>query len=212
MFTALKTRLLDLFNPAAGMDRNCAAPGSDTALMIIDAQKEFCSPWHFRGTAETRAVACDIARAAPAFRAAGVPVYAVYFVDAADPHMDAVREQMPRGTDHYKFHPAPQDRVILKNSNSVFHHMGTAAQIRAAGHENLLLCGFNLNSCVKQSAIDGVSAGFNIRLLRDLCANDRENLEYFTSPALQKMQEHGIVISHSTNELAALRRTAGAAP
>jgi nicotinamidase-related amidase len=209
MIAGLKTRLMDFFNPAAaGTD----APDSDTALMIIDVQKEFCSPLRWRGTLQTRAVARDIAHAAPAFRAAGIPVYAVYFVDAADIHMDAAREQMNRGTDHYKFHPAPQDRVILKNWNSAFRHGDVSARIHAAGHRNLLLCGFNLNSCVKETAIDGASAGFNIRLLRDLCGNDRENPEPYTSRAVTKMKENGIIFSDSATELSALRHARGVVP
>ena len=49
------------------------------ALLVIDVQKEFCDPAGRRGNGETEEISGRIQSIVPAFRKAGVPVYAVYF-------------------------------------------------------------------------------------------------------------------------------------
>lgn len=200
MLTRLAASLRDCFNTHS--DVYLPAPA---ALLVIDAQREFCSPLWGRGNAQTRATARRIATLAPEFRAAGVPVYGVYLADVPDRLLADFAQSAPRGFDHYKFRPVRGDGIIIKNWDSALHHPDVAQRLRAAGHTDLLLCGFNLNACVRATALDAAAAGFNVHVLSDLTANNNDNPDVLAPVFLHKMRQHGVNMTTAADQLARLR-------
>ena len=152
---------------------------SNTAVIVIDTQRQFCDPKSGRGSEETKATAERIQSILPAFREAGIPVYFVAFVPPG--------QSMSRFSP-YGFYGAEPDRardtVLTKTSESAFQQTRLADILRKNGHENLLLVGFNKSSCVAATAADASRNGFKPRILKDLCADDRA--------AAAENQKHGI--------------------
>lgn len=200
MFTRLAASLRDRFNARSG-----EIPHAPTALLVIDAQTQFCSPLWGRGNAQTRATARRIAALAPEFRAAGIPVYGVYLADVPDRFLADFAHSAPRGFNHYKFRPARNDGIIIKNWDSALHHPDVTERLRAAGHTDLLLCGFNLNACVRATALDAAGAGFNVHVLSDLTANNCDNPDALAPVFLHKMRAHGVNMTTAAAQLARLR-------
>lgn len=156
------------------------------ALLVIDSQRQFCDPVWDRGNADTIATAHHIGTMLPAFRRAGLPVYAVYYARS----LEARHEYL----DFYGFRPESGDIVLVKKSNSAFKTGATAETLRRAGHTHLLVCGFNYSACVKDTAIDAADAGYHVTVLRDMCANDewaRQSQDWATP----KMTAAGVTIA-----------------
>lgn len=159
------------------------------ALLVIDSQKQFCDPVWDRGNASTVATARHIGRLLPDFRRAGLPVYAIYYARSLC--------AKPEYLDYYGFEPAPGDTILIKKSNSAFKTGATAETLRLAGHRQLLICGFNYSACVKDTAIDAAHAGYQVTVLRDMCAND-EWAHQSQDWATPKMTEAGVTVAHAT--------------
>ncbi|MEZ0224830.1 MAG: cysteine hydrolase family protein [Alphaproteobacteria bacterium] len=169
---------------------------SDLALVIIDVQKKYCDPKGRRGNKETGQIAKRIQKLAPEFRNAGIPVYVVYFSD------DPVK---PKNVDFYEFKPGENDILIRKNMDSAFQGSDIKEVLQQHGRKRLLCCGFNLNACVFATVVDGIGEGFNIRLLRDLTGNDKDNDNSNARKYVQKMKRKGAVISNAERELRLIR-------
>ena len=110
--TALK-RVLPFFAPEnlAKTKIDYAPKEGETALLIIDVQRAYCAPFGPRGTMKTRQISNNIKRLTPAFRAAGVATYVVYYDETEKP----LRE-----VDFYKVKPGPQDIAVRKYTDSAF--------------------------------------------------------------------------------------------
>ncbi len=196
-FTARLKRVLDFFTPE-NLKKQTIRYEGDTALLVIDVQKEFCAEQnvidrlllHDRsGNRETEEVAEKIQSIVPEFRKAGIPVYVVYCDFAAS-----------RRPNFHKFKPASGDMMIPKSTNSAFAVQTFKDILHQEGHENLLVCGFNLNACVMDTAIDGVRLGFNVSVLRDLCGNNSPNDD---EPAycVNEMRNSGVTIEEDVFDI-----------
>lgn len=181
-------RVLDFFRPENLAKQTIRYEG-DTALLVIDVQKEFCAEPDLldralfnmrRGNQETKDVSARIQSLVPEFRKAGIPVYAVYFDLGGKPHF-------------YNFKPVRGDVVLSKNNDSAFDRTDLKEILAEHGRKNLLTCGFNLNACVYQTAMDAVKEGFNVSLLRDLCGNDAVN-DYEPAYYVNEMRNSGVTI------------------
>ena len=139
--------------------------------MVIDAQKEFCSPWRLmgrRGTWETRRTCIKIANQIPRFRHYGATIYNIYFDH--NPMASAA------SIDFYKYKPDfNHDWFVRKSGDSAFR--GTDGKLEAHLHDQnidtLYICGFNTTACVRSTVLDALSCDFNVRIFQDLTANDR---------------------------------------
>lgn len=167
----------------------------DLALLVIDVQQEFCDPKGGRGNKETREVSQRIRRLIPAFRKAGVPVYAIYFSETAEKVQDI---------DFYEFRPKEGDFVLCKNDNSAFKGCDIDKLLAMHHRKTLLTCGFNLNACLFETAVDARAKGYDVRLLRDLSGNDNNNDPGSTDGYLRRMTEKGVIVSTAADELRAL--------
>ncbi len=191
---ALK-RILPFFTPEnlARTKIDYAPKPGETALLIIDVQREYCAPLGPRGTLKTRKISSDIKRLTPAFRAAGIPTYVVYYDDA----------DKPLGkVDFYKVKPGPQDIAVRKYTDSAFRSGKLRGLLEEHGRKKLLVCGFNLSACVAQTIEDARREGYDVTLLSDLTGNDSMNGD--GRRALAKMTELGVEITTAKQALRAL--------
>jgi len=175
----------------------------EVGLLVIDVQKQFCDPdastrW---GSEETDLVSERIKSLAPAFRKAGVPVYAVYFDEPKEKASDV---------DFYKFIPEPEDTLVAKNQRSAFTG-GNIREVLDRDHRKLLLaCGVYLDRCVRDTVTDAVKEGFDVCLLRDL-TGDYEWDTGHTDQSLADMTKAGVAIMQAEHVLTALKIAKSAA-
>jgi ureidoacrylate peracid hydrolase len=190
-------RVHDFFAPAAQADVKVAYKPrpEETALLVIDAQRMFCDPSLARGTRTTKKICQRIQSIAPAFRKAGIAVYAVY-----TGHKNQI---LIPPLHFYGFMPEKGDVLVPKNHNSAFQGSDLMKALKKNGHKNLLACGFNLRACVEETVTDGLANGFNICVLRDLSGNDKPNtkVENSKGAALRRMRAEGAVVATSADVL-----------
>jgi nicotinamidase-related amidase len=169
------------------------------ALLVIDVQKEFADPRGKKGTPDTHEIAKRIRDIAPAFRNAGIPVYAVYFVH------DGVKTT---GTiDFHEFIPANDDRVALKTTDSAFDDGGKLRiQLATDKIDTLLICGFNTSACVVRTADDGLDHNFNVLVMKDLVRDGRPGDALTHSNALRYMRKQGATTVNSETVLKAVSK------
>ena len=185
------------FNTAAA-DTSPAQPVARLpALLLIDVQKQFCDPNLTRGNDETILVSYKIMSASDEFRNAGLRFYPIYFTWS--------REEPLNKIDYYGFTPKTQDTVIQKNTDSAFDSTDIDSILKRDGYANLLVCGFNLNACVRDTVLDAADKGFNVTLLRDLTGNDKRNDPAEVKDTLDKMAAAGVTVTTARNALARLR-------
>ena len=164
----------------------------DTAVLVIDVQNKYCNPKGFRGNKETDDVSKRIQLMVPEFRSAGVPVYVIYYSKEGKGASEI---------NFYKFKPTSDDVLIAKKGDSAFKSSKIKKVLKKDRRKSLLVCGFNLNACVKNTVIDARENGFNVSLLRDLTGNDNECCPNRTISHLIEMQDEGVVIEQSSKAL-----------
>lgn len=198
MISALsRMRPSALFNAAAA-DTTPVEPAAHLpALLLIDIQKRFCDPAQSRGNDETVVVSHRILSASFEFRSIGLPFYPVYFTRS--------RAEPLRKIDYYGFVPKAKDTVIQKNTDSAFDSTDIDSILKRKGHTDLLVCGFNLNACVRDTILDAANHGFKVTLLRDLTGNDKWNDPAEAGRNLDRMTEAGVAVTTARNALTRLR-------
>ncbi len=168
---------------------------NNAALLVVDVQREFCDPtYHPRGSFETNMIAQNIAKLVPQFRKAGLPVYAVHFGLPVNNIYEA---------HFHHFKPAKEDTLISKLSNSAFGRRGnqTAKTLHKDGRQTLLVCGFNLSGCIKDTVLDARRAGFDVFVITDLCGNGNTNHDCDAAADLADMVKKGAVADTAQNIL-----------
>lgn len=173
-------------------------PG-DTALLVIDVQKEFCDPRKKRGNQETDRIAKRIQSVIPAFRKASIPTYVIYFKGDND-----VLAKLGR-IDFHHFTPDPADMLIAKNRDSAFQGSPIGDILKRHNRTKILTCGFNLNACVYETVIDACKNGFEVSVLEDLVGNDNRNGSAYTPKYVRNMKNLGVMFSSSDEALRAVR-------
>jgi len=66
----------------------------------------------------------------------------------------------------------------------------------------LLTCGFNLNACLFKTVMDARAKGYQVRLLRDLSGNDKQNDPASANGYIKRMVEEGVVVSSAPKSCA----------
>lgn len=183
------------------------------ALLLIDMQNGFidaASPLCIAGAAAT---VPTCARALEAARTHGMPVYHVrraYAADGSD--VEAVRWEAwaeggrplspadPASLDcPPELAPAPGEPVVVKPSWSAFFGTALAAELRARGIGTIVLAGTTTPNCVRATAYDGLSLGFNVAVLRDATSSRTPEVQQAN---LADMEAAGIQLIH-TDDFAA---------
>lgn len=152
---------------------------SETALLVIDVQREFCDPQLERGNDETARVSERIAELLPEFRKAGMPIYLVY-------NSRALRKPAAHKIDFFKIEPDATDTLVRKKLDSAFEGGDIHKVLQAHGRKKLLVCGFNMTACVKRTASSAINLGYDVELLTDMSGSDK--LIY------NAQEQHGIMI------------------
>lgn len=70
---------------------------------------------------------------------------------------------------HSDFAPHPGDTVIRKQRASAFYGTSLSAHLTQLGIQTILMCGETTSGCVRASAVDGFSLGFNVILVEECC-------------------------------------------
>ena len=176
---------------------------SETAHVIIDVQREFCDPTHERnrGNKETDRISGVIADSiAPKFREAGMPTFLIYYTDDIK-NGDA---DTACGGFH-KIKPEDGDELVAKNTDSAFHSGNFRELLEERGIKNLIVSGFNANSCVKRTVYSAKEEGINVCILKDGVGNDNCNKLDTLSETFAMMKEKGIVVANSDTVLGHLK-------
>ena len=164
------------------------APGTTTALIVVDVQNDFCEGGSLAVAGGAR-VAAEIADlvATGAYRT--IVATRDHHVDPG-PHFsdtpDFVDSWPPHcvvGTPGEQFHP-PLDpslfgETFYKGQFSAAYSgfegasatgVGLADWLRGAGIEQVDVCGIATDHCVRATALDAAREGFTVRVLEDLTA------------------------------------------
>ena len=174
----------------------------ETALLIVDVQKKFCEPWILRGTDKTDVIAKKIGKLAPAFRKAGVQIYAVRVEQTGSPF---------EKIDDYDFHhfrPSVKDIVVTKRNGSAFDGTDMDAFLKKTGKKNVLVWGFNLCACVYSTAVDGAKNGYNVSVIEDLSGNDRICYQDggLICNFLKRLEDQGVAVTSAKKTFQGLHR------
>jgi nicotinamidase-related amidase len=182
------------------------------AHCIIDVQREFCDPQYDgfeprnnRGTERTKKTAGHINNVAAAFRAASVPTVIVYFDHC-------LYEKPVAGGGLYRLEAKEGDIFVPKNHNSAFrsasyrHDYESFGKIlREHGIKNLMISGFNLNSCISDTVLDALKDDFKVCVLGDCVGNDGAIYRKGTRARIREMMEQGAVFARSDAALRFLK-------
>jgi nicotinamidase/pyrazinamidase len=188
------------------------------ALIVTDVQNDFCEGGSLAVPGGAR-VAADIGALLRSWVAQGpdAPTYQ-YAVATKDHHIDPgehwssdpdYAESWPVhcrvGTDGEAFHPnldpQPFDAIFLKGEHAAAYSGfegrsvdGVALGDWLRGHEvtEVDICGIATDYCVRATALDAAKAGFETRLLVDLCAGVAPES---TAAAVDQMREVGIFVA-----------------
>jgi len=187
------------------------------ALIVTDVQNDFCEGGSLPVAGGAR-VAADIGTLLRAWsaKAQDAPSYD-HVVATKDHHIDPgahwsaepdFAESWPVhckvGTDGEAFHPnldpQPFDAIFLKGEHQAAYSgfegrtangHGLAEWLREHRVDEVHICGLATDHCVRATALDAVEAGFDTRVLLDLCAGVAPET---TAAALDTMSSAGVVL------------------
>lgn len=189
---------------------------STTALIVIDMQRDFCSPGGYAqqagiDIAPMQAVVLQVQRLLTAARAAGLTV-----VHTREGHLPDLSDCPPaklarsvaagapigspgplgrllvRGEQGHDFVPAlrplASEHVIDKPGYGAFHKTTLGAVLNAFGIRRLLLCGVTTEVCVHSTLREAVDRGFVCTTVGDATAASQPELQ---APALAMIGVEG---------------------
>jgi len=152
------------------------------ALMVIDVQQGmFGATAPYRGEAVVAAIADLIARA----RAAGVPVFYVQ-------HDGGPGDEVDKDGPGFAFHPAvaPQagEPVTVKRRSSAFYQTDLDDKLKAAGIDDLVLCGLQTEYCVDATVRSAFERGYRVTIAAD--AHTTFDSELLPAPTIIAHTQH----------------------
>ena len=147
-------------------------------MLVMDVQRRYSDPDMARGNKTTDKTASKIAELVPLFRQAGIDIYYTYTPVSVAGHSEDIN------TAEFGFHrfkpDATTDTAVPKTSNSAFQGSNINTLLRQNGIKHLLICGFNLSACVKDTAMDAHDYKYDVTLIKDLTANDNYNASFIS--------------------------------
>lgn len=191
-------------------------PAGRSALVIIDMQRDFCSPGGYAASA-----GLDVARLSSvigkvrclldAARAAGLLVVHTregHLPDLSDCPPEKLRRSREAGAEigspgplgrllvrgefgHDiidELRPQPGELVIDKPGYGAFHRTALASELAQRGITSLILCGVTTEVCVHSTLREAVDHGYRCTLVSDGCAASAPELQ---APALAMTQVEG---------------------
>ena len=112
-----------------------------------------------------------------AVRAAGIPIFYSTNDTRAASRPTAVRATKrrpdPRELDHFairpEFRPQLGDVVITKQRASIFYGTPLVAHLTQLGIRTVIICGETTSGCVRASAVDAYSQGYQVVVVEECC-------------------------------------------
>lgn len=166
-------------------------PTEGTALLVIDAQNDFCAPdgkmaeWGADLSAVDPA-ADRIGELAAAARAAGVPIIHIALVTAPETDSPAMLAWYARngqdasevavcrkdtaGAAFYRIAPAPGDWIVHKQRYSAFIGTNLELMLKKNGIRKLVAAGYTTECCVESTVRDGFMLDYECFVVSDACA------------------------------------------
>jgi nicotinamidase-related amidase len=152
--------------------------GSNTALLVIDAQKGVNNHAHWGGSCGHRNnpdAEVRIAELLKTWRDAGLPVYFTFHDsrEAASP----LKLSLDSGQPIVGLEPRPGETVVTKDVNSGFIGTELEIKLRRDRVSRLVVAGYFTNMCVETTVRAAGNMGYDVYLAHDACAaGNREGL------------------------------------
>lgn len=145
--------------------------GSDTALLIIDAQRGVNDNAHWGGSCGHRnnpEAELRIGELLNTWRKAGLPVYFTFHDsrEAASP----LKLSLESGQVIAGLEPQNGEQVIIKDVNSGFIGTELEVKLRRDRISRLVVAGFFTNMCVETTVRAAGNMGYDVYLAHDACA------------------------------------------
>ena len=145
--------------------------GSDTALLVIDAQNGVNNHEHWGGSCGHRNNPYAEARITDllkSWREAGLPVYFTFHNsrEAASP----LKLSLDSGQAMAGLEPGPGEQVITKDVNSGFIGTELEIKLRRDRVSRLVVAGYFTNMCVETTVRAAGNMGYDVYLAHDACA------------------------------------------
>jgi nicotinamidase-related amidase len=136
---------------------------ANTALLIIDMQQAIDSPvWSGKNNP---ALLPNLIKVLERWRTLGWPVYHIVH---DSPYPDSpYRPGQPGNKIKTELKPVEGEQVVRKRTNSAFLSTSLEAQLRAAGHQTLVVGGVVTNNSVEATARTAGDLGFSVYVLAD---------------------------------------------
>jgi Amidases related to nicotinamidase len=130
-------------------------------LVVIDVQKAmFGASAPLNSAAVISRIADLLARA----RAAGVPVFYIQHDGGPD---DAFDKNAPGFAFADEIAPSPADSITVKRRNSGFYETNLDEKLKAAGVDQLILCGMQTEYCVDATVRSAFERGYRVTVVAD---------------------------------------------
>jgi nicotinamidase-related amidase len=165
-------------------------------LLLLDVQQGFDAPtW---GTRNNPGMEERVAELLGAWRSSNRPIIHVKHM-STDP-TSPLRPDQPGNAFKAETAPRPGERIIEKRVHSCFIGTTLEAELRAAGHDTLVIVGLTTNHCVSTSARMAANLGFDTWVVSDATATfDRVGPDGLRYPA---EQIHAIALADLHGEFA----------
>ena len=90
-----------------------------------------------------------------------------------------------------------EDIIITKNYYSAFVKTELKDRLKKLAIDNLYICGLTINNCIKETSIDAIELGFNVKLVTDcVAASNADKISEY----LSLLKNNGIEIIY-TNDI-----------
>ena len=149
---------------------------NDSLLLVIDVQEKLVE------AVKKNSVVDKTAKLVKAAKILNIPVI--------------VSEQYPKGLGNtiaeVKNNLSSDTYILEKTSFSLLRETGFIDKLKTYGKKQIVLCGIETHICVYQTAIELISAGFEVVVVKDCCAS-RNKYEF--EQGINAMQSGGAKIS-----------------
>jgi ureidoacrylate peracid hydrolase len=186
---------------------------SDTALLVIDIQNDFCSPKGLLAARGKDVSGMDsmieqLIRLVSMCEQAGIPAfYTQQLYDRS--HLNNLQKEQydldgklitcDINGDGYKFYAInpPPDRVFPKYNYNIFSNNELRRELEASGVKTLIVTGVSTQICVETAIRNGFDLGYKIVVPRDLVATTASDPEIQTRTLSLVEKTYGVVVDSS---------------